>query len=343
MSFFLRARRGFPFLDHLNMITIGFSSHHAETLPYAKSHMERHGVIVLEEAPLPEFAEMLQCRISIDEYVMGTDSGFPEFQRRMCALLRELYREGRKIVQIEPYLETLLEIHERLAGGDTPEGIVRNQGLNRVYQAEKRATGALLDYYKRSVTASFGDVVEAVKNFARADAERLSLRERLRAEAIKPLASQAENIYVEAGYIHYPLYIYLRRVFGRDIPMRVVYLLASVVRRLGGRRRNMGPGDVLTLHYALHEGLAEDRANLLAARSLIYIKLLHTDELVPGESAVPHSEDQARVNRLVDDLSLGDCRFLFEKVRRAGRERALAVVRGFFGQRAELLSEKPDR
>jgi hypothetical protein len=316
------------------MITIGFSSHHAEALPYARHHMEQHEVIVLEEAPVPEFVDMLENRLPVDEYVMGLDSGFPEFQRRMCQILRDMHRQGRKILQVEPYLATLLQIHERLAEGATPEDVIQDSSLSMVYQAEKRATGALLDYYKRSLKAPFTDVVEAVNAFAQADADRLLLRERLRAGAIKSMAFDGADTYVEAGYIHYPLYRYLKRAVGHLDRIRVVFLLAPVVRRLRGRRRNMGPGDILTLYYALHGKVPDQRAGLLAARSLIYIKLLQKDELVPGLSSAPHSEDQARVNDLVDCLSLDDCQALFDQIRLAKRERALKVAEAFMGEKA---------
>jgi hypothetical protein len=316
------------------MITIGFSPHHAEVLPYARQQMERHQIIVLEEAPVPEFAAMLDGRLSIDEYMMTLDSGFPEFERLMCGLLRELHSEGRRVIQIEPYLETLLQIHEILASGKTPEDIVKDPRLVEVYGAEKRATGALLTYYRNSVEAPLDDVIEAVKAFARADANRLVMRERLRAEAIKPLVSDKLDIYIEAGYIHYPLFRYLRKVLGRSLRIRVVHLLAPVVRRLGGRRRNMGPGDILTLHYALHGRLPEDIENLLAARSLIYIKLLQKDELLPGESDAPHSEDEVSVNRMVDRLSIEDCRVLFHRIRLTKREGALGEVDAYLAQRS---------
>jgi hypothetical protein len=315
------------------MITIGFSSHHAEVLPFARQQMQQHQMIVLEEPPVPEFADMLSGRISIDEYLMTLDSGFPEFERMMCALLREIHMEGRQIVQVEPYLETLLQIHENLAGGKTPEDIVQNPDLAEVYEAEKRATGALLAYYTDSVQAPFGDVVKSVKAFARADAERLVMRERLRAQAIGSLALDQMDTYVEAGYIHYPLFHYLRKVVGSSQRIRVVYLLAPVVRRLKGRRRNMGPGDILTLHYALHGKLAENTADLLAARSLIYIKLLQKDELMPGESDAPHSEDEVSVNQVVDRLSLEDCRTLFDRIRLADREGALREVQAYLAER----------
>ena len=308
------------------MITIGFSSHHAEVLPYARLQMEQNQIIVLEEPPASSFLDMLNGRVSIDDYMMGLDSEFPGFERRMCTLLRELHSKGRQIIQVEPYLESLLQIHELLSDGKTPDDIVKDPRLESVYRAEKRATGALLDYYTQSLRAPFDKVLKAVQAFARADAGRLIMRERLRAKAITPLTSYAVDIYVEAGYIHYCLYHYLKKALGRSEKIRVVYLLEPVVRRLKGKRRNMGPGDVLTLRYAIHGAVAKDVANLLAARSLIYIKLLQKDELLPGDSDAPHSEDEVSVNRIVDSLGLEDCQVLFGQIRLAKREQAIRVV-----------------
>jgi hypothetical protein len=209
---------------------------------------------------------------------------------------------------------------------------VKDPSLVAVYEAEKRATKTLLAYYEHSVKAPFDEVIAAVKAFARTDADRLVMREDLRAQAIGSLASVDADMYVEAGYIHYPLFRYLRRIIGRTHRIRVVYLLAPVVRRLNGRRRNMGPGDILTLHYALHGKLAKDTEDMLAARSLIYIKLLQKDELIPGTSDAPHSEDEVRVNQIVDRLSIEDCRTLFNKIRLADRKGAFRAVQAHLAE-----------
>jgi len=313
------------------MITIGFSSHHAETLPSAHEYMERHQLIVLEDAPSPSFSGMLEGRISVDEYMMEIDSGFPEFERLMCAMLQKLFESGRQIVQVEPYLETLLRIHELLADGKTPEAVVKDPALGRVYHAEKRATAALLDYYACSLKSPFDEVVTAVKAFAKADAHRLRLRALLRSQAIASLISNGIDTYVEAGYIHYFLYICLRRNLSATQKIQVAFLLAPVVRKLGGVRRNMGPGDILTLHYVLHGRVPKTMGDLLAARSLVYIKLLQKEELLPGASETPHSEDMAKVNRMVDGLTKEQCGKLFERVRLAKRERALEIVEHLSG------------
>jgi hypothetical protein len=311
------------------MITIGFSSHHVEALPYIRAQMERHQIIVLEEPHSPNFTAMLQGTISDEEYVMELDSGFPEFARQMCTLLREQYEKNRRIVQVEPYLEKLLQIHELFASGKTVAEVVQNPGLSKVYEAEKRATGALISYYAISTGDSFSAVVEAVKEFASADAYRLTLRERMRAKSIALLYEPGQAMYVEAGYIHYPIYRYLRGELGGKPNVKVAYLLAPVIKKLKGKRRNMGPGDILTLHYALHNELEEDLANLLAARSLIYIMLINKEELLPGTSATPHIEDEIEVNRLVDRLDFSQCRELFERIRLLKRDRAMQVAREY--------------
>jgi len=311
------------------MITIGFSSHHIEALPYIHAQMERHQVIVLEEPPSPRLPAMLDGRISIDDYTLEFDSGFPEFDRQMCALLQELHREGRLVTQVEPYLERLLQIHELFADGVSVDEVVEAVDLREVYQTERRATGALISYYSLSMAGSFAAVVEAVKKFARADAARLTLRERMRAKSITSLYSSGDTMYVEAGYIHYPLYRYLRQELDKKEKIRVVYLLNPVIKKVGGKRRNMGPGDILTLHYAFHDGLREELANLLAARSLIYIKLIKKEELLPETSEAPHVEDEIEVNRLVDRLDLDQCRELFERIRLSKREQAVKLAQEY--------------
>ena len=308
------------------MITIGFSSHHLEVLPYIREHMERHQAIVLEEPPSPHLQAMLDGSISISEYIMEFDSGFPESDRQMSSLLRELHQAGARIIQVEPYLEKLLHIHELFADGKTADEVSRKPEFKHVYEAEKRATGALIAYYAQSMEAPFTAVVEGVKDFARADAKRLTLRERLRAKAISTLHRSNEKMYVEAGYIHYPLYRYLRRELGDQDKIRVAYLLAPVIKKLQGKRRNMGPGDILTLHYAFHGRLRDELANMLAARSLIYIKLIEKEEIISGKSETPHAEDEVKVNRLVDRLNFNQCRELFERIRLSKRAEAVKLA-----------------
>ena len=96
----------------LRRITLAFSTHRPETLPAAERLMRRHGLILLEEPPVPEFLRMKSGELSIEEYLQGQDFEFPVHAEGMCRLVRELTREGRTVLQVEPYLEYLNEIHE---------------------------------------------------------------------------------------------------------------------------------------------------------------------------------------------------------------------------------------
>ena len=93
----------------------------------------------------------------------------------------------------------------------------------------------------------------------------------------------------------------------------------------------MGPGDILTLHYVLHNHVKEETADLLAARSLIYIKLIAKEELFPGKSGTPHIEDEIKVNRLVDRLDFNQCGQLFQRIRLSKRQQAVEMAQEYLG------------
>jgi hypothetical protein len=320
------------------LITIGFSPHRAEVLPFMVRAMSRHQVIVLENPPDLNFTPMLNGEMSIENYLTESDSGFPEFERLMCRSLQKLHKQGKEILQIEPFLERLLEIHEHFAAGKTPEEVQKLPELNPVYRAEKKATGALITYYRHSIQTDFSNLIASVKAFAKADAERSNLRSMLRARAIASLDTTRE-IFVESGYIHYPLYRYLRRKLNGHSKIRVVYLLHDVFRKLGCQRRNMGPGDILSLYYALNSTIKKDLADLLAARSLIYIKLIQKQEMIPHGSEAPHSQDEATANGLVDRLGFEDCKVIYPRIRFKPRDQALEAVTTFLKQKDKTSIE----
>jgi hypothetical protein len=311
------------------MITIGFSSHRAEIIPFARPVMEQHQIIVLEEPPHPKFADMLKGGLSITDYLMEIDTGFPEFERLMCKEVRWLHQKGKKLLQVEPYLERLLDIHEYFAGGMKPVEVLNMAHLKTVYLVEKAATGALINYYACSIGKDFKQVVGSVKAFANADAQRSKLRSILRGDAIGNMDT-TKKIFVETGYIHYPLYRCLLNDFKGNQNIRIVYIMQPVFKKLRCKRRNMGPGDILTLYYALNIPIKEDFANVLAARSLIYTQLIQTEEMLPDHSNMtPHSLDEALVNRLVDRLEFEDCRRIYSKIRFKNRSESLDIVKSY--------------
>lgn len=277
---------------------------------------------------------MLRGDLTIEAYISELDSGFPEFERRLCIHLRELYHSGRRIEQVEPYVERLALIHDLFEEGKTPTHILEDPQLREVYLAEKKATGALITYYARSRNAPFEDVVKSVKTFARVDAHRLVLRDWLRARAIASSYRSGSEVFVEAGYIHQPLSHFLRRELDGQADVLTLNLLAPSIERLGGKKDGMAPGDRLTLHYASTSKMNESSINLLAAQSLIHIKLVRKEEH-PSEE-VSHIKDELRATQMVEALPYDQCRELFAQLRDESRERSLELVRAHLRRKKEV-------
>jgi phage anti-repressor protein len=242
-----------------------------------------------------------------------------------------LHKEN-AFVQVEPYLDCLVQIHELFADGKTPEYVLSLDGLRDVYLAEKEATGALITFYALSMKEDFRAVIDAVKIFAQKDADRIRMRDVMRAAAIAELAATGQRLFVEAGYIHYGLYHFLSKQIGQHLRVQSVFLLQPIVDMLQAKRRNIGPGDVLTLLYVLHESIDADRADLLAARSLIAVQLVAKEELQPDHT-FPHCEDDAMVNALVSALDYEQCRQLYQRIRGVSRNTALRYARQFVDRR----------
>lgn len=317
-----------PKSPKLRRITLAFSSHRPETLPYAAHHMRRHDLIVLEEPRNPDFERMLSKRLSIEDYLLDRDFEFPLFMRRSCELLRELSRQGKTILQVDPYMEILEGIHDFFEQGGTPEEIEPESLRHVVYQAERIWTGALLTYYERSAANRFQDTVSAVKAFARADAARGVVRDGLRGQRLTSVMNRPrKTVYIEAGYIHLALLRELRHRLPAGTLLKPVYLMEHVVRPVTGKRQAYSPGDRLTLLYTFRPGFEVKRADLLAARSIIHVKILQKEEFEESDEPSPHTLNEIESNRMVENLSYEACEGLFRKIRSKRTEESREIVR----------------
>ncbi|MFO7838742.1 MAG: hypothetical protein R6X08_04495 [Desulfosalsimonadaceae bacterium] len=311
--------------------TIVFTTHRPEMIPLASGLMERHEAVFLEEPPEPGFSGMLARRLSIDEYLRPIDVEYPEFSRSMCRQERRLYDRGIAIMQVEPFLEELMAIHELFANGCGPEDIKRQTLRHAVYVREKNATGALLSYYRTVITKSFDESVSAILAFARQDAARFRLRDKLRAIAIANRMEPYQNACIEAGVIHYGLYPMLKKQLNEKIPVKPVFPARQAIARTGGKGHLYGPGDQLTLLFILHPRAAGfgQRETLLAARSLVYAKLIAKEEISGDPDTFPHIRNELETIALVSSLSIADCRRLFPEIRRRPTAEAVEIVRNY--------------
>ena len=289
--------------------------------------MQRHEAIFLEEPPTADFRQMLQGVVSIEDYLIPQDVEYPEFSRRMCRLLRELHGKGKKICQVEPFIESLLAVHEFFAEGHGPEELNKDSLQHPVYLAERNATAALLAYYRTVMHESFDKTIVAIKQFARMDAARFRLRDSLRAQELASLIGKYFSSYVEAGVIHYPLWRLLQQQVPSQIRVRPVFLANAALKTMKEKGHLYGPGDQLTLLYMFHPTITSTlREQVLAARSIIYSKIIEKEELTDDLNTFPHIRDELDCIQTTAQLSLDDCRRLFPLVRRVKSSQARQIV-----------------
>lgn len=308
----------------VNNTTVAFSTHRPEVLPFAGTLMESHDVIVLEEPPTPGFVEMLEGSLSINEYVLLTETEYEGFAEKSCVLLQRLHRMGKTIRQIEPYMETLIGIHDFFADGGTPRDIPPGTERHAVYLSEKAATGRLIAYYRTVMRGDFFETVDAVINFARADAKRFILRDKMRVDALISDMASARRLYIEAGEMHAALWQLLMKHKPDHVRLSRRYLMMPVVLRLAGKRRIFPPGDQLTLHFIFKSDRSSDRDTLLAAQAVVYNKILEKSEMLSEDH--PHTRDEIDAVRTVRRLSLDDCRRLYAEIRLKRTREARQIV-----------------
>lgn len=311
------------------IVTLAFSNHRPETLPHAESLMRLHDAVVLEEPPTDKFDAMLDGAQEIDAYLDQADFEYPEFARRSCSLCRRIHGQGIAIYQIEPYMELLHRIHDLFGAGRSPDEVADDPHLGPVYAAEHEWTATLIEFYRGALAAPFEEVVRSVIAFARTDAARGRLRDAFRALRILEVLPGHERVYVEAGTLHLALLQEFTRIRSGGIRTRVRHLMQPVVRSLGGRFRGLGPGDRLTLRLTARPDLRGSSLDLLAARSLVYNRIVRHEEMTPDGDPHPHTRDEVEASRLVDRLEYEDCRELYRQVKAMPRPEARALVRGY--------------
>lgn len=313
------------------MVTIAFTSHRVETIPFAKKLMERHDAIILEEAPTANFGLMLAKKMSITDYVREEGLEFPEFSRRYYRMLRTLSSRGKEIIQIEPYLERLIRIHELFSAGKEPRHVMADPSLRHVYQTEKNAARALFRYYQTSLKGSFPVLIESVREFAKQDAARFRMRDTMRARAIARAVQPGKTYYVESGGIHVFLVNALRKTARGRFAVLTENVMEPQIRHESGESAFLAPGDKLTVHYIFQKGADREFERLMAARSIVYIMLLEKRELLPSRTLrAPHIRDEIMANNLVSRLDIEACAALFEKIRHKNRTRVLEIVKETF-------------
>ena len=298
-----------------NFLTIAFSPHRIETLPFAQKLMQKHDFIILEEPKNPLFYAFLKNEVSLEEYLKSSDFWFPEFVKETLLLMKNFYNQGKIILQVEPYLEIVNRFQNSLEKGENLENLLNDPEIKEVYLKENKAVGKLIEFYEASIGDDFLRIVSTVKEFSKADAERFRLRDYLRAKAVLELLPSKGKIYIESGTIHIYfkklLHIYLKKTW----KIFHKFLLEDFLKPKFNKPWIFPPGELLTLRYILKRKEDPHIENLLAARSLIYIKIIPKEEIIPTpEDPFPHAKREIEAINMVNKLSFEDCKILYKSL-----------------------------
>jgi len=310
----------------MNQLTIAYANHRPETIRLSATIMFEYKALILEEPHDANLPALLNDRLSIDDYLLGQEIEYPAFSAEQCRLLKDLHRANVIIMQAEPYYEHLFRVQNFFADGHAPAELDQSTEQYLVYSIEKEATGKLIDYYRSVQTQDFDHIIWSVQAFAAADAARFRLRDRLRARAIAALITGHSNVCVEAGPMHLLLYRYLRESLTGDWSVRPVFVEQRALKKIDGKAKLYGPGDVLTAHYLLGHTLPDEQRNLLAARALVSMKITEKEEMSSWRSDFPHLKNESKVNRIVNELSYDQCRRLFAETASLSTENALQLA-----------------
>jgi len=316
------------------IVYVALSAHRLEAIPFYEKAWEKSDFIILEEPPHPLFKGMLAGKIKIEEYLNSTEPSFPAFSLESYKLLQKFYSKGKKVEQIDPYLEKLIRLYQLIEEKKTPEEIEKIPDLKGVYQAEHLASGRLIAYYQATL-GKFDQAVAAVKEFAKADAKRIALRDRMRAEAIAEyLDNKSGYAFVEAGYIHLFLPYYLKKILPKGWKIRSSFLLVAPARKLAKKILGRSlpyplvPGDMLTLWYIGKKRVNRKLEDLFAARVLIYNKLISAEEMHPTKDIpYPHLTEEFKIKAILRQFSYEDCAKLFKVIKWLPREKVWALLK----------------
>lgn len=294
--------------------------------------MDNQQVIILEEPPHPYFSRMLASKLSIDEYLMEIEHGYPVFASMQYEYLRSLAANGVDIIPIEPYLEKLYQVQLMFAEGMGPDQLDQDTLLFEVYQVEKQATGRLIDYYQSVRQDDFQKILDAIQLFAKADGDRFLLRDSLRADAISTRVDTSRTVSIEAGSMHISLKNELRKKLPKETDLIAHNVEETILAQLGLEPLVFSPGDELTAIYMAGDKIDSPRENRLSAQSLLYAKVVRKEEIAESAERYPHTRNEYETNLLVRQFDTDQCNDIFFQLRDLPTQEACQQVQHMYKQ-----------
>lgn len=91
-------------------------------------------------------------------------------------------------------------------------------------------------------------------------------------------------------------------------------------------RRLIPPGDLLTLRYLVRAPEDSAQEALLAARAMLYYRLMEKGEKFESAYAHPHMDAEALVLQIINGLDTEQCKDIFDRIRHLGVRESLTLV-----------------
>jgi len=301
-------------------VEVVLTSHRVEFLPMLRDEAISAEVIVLEEPANENLYRLFRNEITAEEYVRGLDTSFPLYTYFLSDLLKHLHQMGKKIYQIEPYLETIQKIQKSIEEGTFSE-VIKDVETEKIRLIEKKAFGAFIDYQEAFMSGDFDRLVEKTIEFSRADAERFKLRDSMRfrkiVEFIERMKEEEDDpalkLMIEAGSIHTSLPYSLEEVLEMDY-VRAVNLKETAANMIGIEFTN-NPGTKLTEVFIKGKELEDEELKTLAARSLVYISKISPEEMLPeDDNSFPHLVEELKITKEVERMDYTACKEEFERI-----------------------------
>lgn len=180
------------------------------------------------------------------------------------------------------------------------------------------------------LNASFKKTIEAIKQFAIADAARFRLRDVMRFEVLSIEIESKNSVFIEAGVIHYLLWQLLWGRFRFSAVVRPFFLADSMIKQTDRKRHLYGPGDLLTFFHIFHPGKRKSTwENLMAALSIVHSKIIWKEEAASILDNFSHLQDEIQCIEIANSLTVGDCETLFKRIRLASTQESRRIVTGY--------------
>jgi len=259
-----------------------YNSPRVENLQFLKLEFSGFDTIILEEPRNDLFYDVLDGKISVDFYARKISTQYPLYTQKLMEMLKEL--RDRRIMQVEPYLEEVEKLRNLGEGDD------------RVREMERKVSALYIDYTESFLKADFEEVVEKILRLSKAEAERIVMRDEMRAKVLE----NWDNAAVEAGINHFKL---------SEILDAESVRIADIIAERIGTRYLESPEERILKAFIFDE---DENFALLAARNLVFITLLEKRETLPDfDGDYPHFVHEQKLVRFVEKLDYEKCKKLF--------------------------------